>query len=86
MNSFTLSSLRQTRQNILARMADLTLAQLNIIPVGFSNNLIWNFGHVLVTQQLLCYKRSGQEMLVEEEIVNKYRKGSRPAAPVSLDE
>jgi len=33
-----------------------SLEQLNKIPEGFNNNLIWNIAHCVVTQQLLCYK------------------------------
>src|SRR5690606_33748551 len=32
--------------------------QLNTTPNGFSNNLIWNIGHVIVAQQALIYKGS----------------------------
>ena len=35
-----------------------TLEQLNKIPEGFSNNLIWNIGHIIVAQQRLVYAAS----------------------------
>jgi len=83
MNSFSLIALRQTRQNILGAIAPFGLDDLNRIPEGFSNNLIWNLGHVIVTQQLLCYSRSGLQPHLPEEIIEKYRKGSRPEDRVS---
>ncbi|RTY68843.1 DinB family protein [Flavobacterium sp. RSP49] len=55
-----------------------TLAQLNTIPEGFNNNLIWNIGHIIVTQQVLVYKLSGLPMMVSEEMVEKYKKGTKP--------
>ncbi len=60
-----------------------TLEQLNKIPEGFSNNLIWNIAHVIVTQQLLVYKFSGLPMMVSDEMVEKYRKGTKPEQDVT---
>ena len=39
-----------------------SLEQLNTIPSGMSNNLIWNLGHVVVSQQKLVYALSGLPM------------------------
>src|SRR5690606_9720814 len=63
-----------------------TLEQLNTIPDGFKNNIIWNIGHVIVTQQLLAYKLSGLAMMVTDEMVAKYQKGSTPQGNVSQEE
>ncbi|MEH3112916.1 DinB family protein [Pedobacter terrae] len=37
----------------------LTIEQLNKIPDGYNNNIIWNFGHIVVSTQTLCYFRTG---------------------------
>ena len=63
-----------------------TLEQLNKIPEGFSNNLIWNIAHIIVTQQLLVYKLSGLPMMISDELVEKYKKGSKPDLFVSQAE
>lgn len=42
------------------------------------NSLFWNIAHVVVTQQLLVYKLSGLPMAVSDEMVEKYRKGTKP--------
>jgi hypothetical protein len=39
-------------------LSGYNLDQLNTIPEGFNNNLIWNIGHIIVSQQLLVYKLS----------------------------
>ena len=75
-----------TRTNILNLMDSYPLEKLNEIPGGFSNNLIWNFGHVVVTQQLLMYALSGLPMKLEDDIIAKYRRGSKPEADVSKEE
>lgn len=57
---------------------DLTREQLEHIPEGFSNNILWNLGHVVVTQQMLCYGLSGHSLNVPDEMVAMFRKGSSP--------
>ncbi len=78
--------LKTTRSNIQKITDNFSLDQLNIIPDGYSNNLIWNFGHVIVTQQLLVYGLSGLPMKLENEIIEKYRKGTRPESKISQKE
>ena len=69
----------RTSRKILSQFLEkYTLDQLNKIPEGFSNNLIWNIAHVVVTQQILVYKLSGLDMNVSDEMVNAYKKGSKP--------
>jgi DinB superfamily len=76
-----------TSRNIIAKILDShTVEQINKIPEGFSNNLIWNIAHVVVTQQLLVYKLSGLPMMVSDEIIEKYKKGSKPEHNVTQAE
>ncbi|MFK7905692.1 MAG: DinB family protein [Chitinophagales bacterium] len=81
-----LNILEATRKNILGTVKGLTLEELNKTPKGFNNNLIWNLGHVLVTQQLLCYGLSGVPMKADNEIIAKYRKGTKPTDFVGEEE
>jgi hypothetical protein len=69
---------RTLRKLIAPFLEDFNLVQLNTIPEGFSNNLFWNIAHVVVTQQILVYKLSGLPMLISDELVDKYKKGSMP--------
>ena len=77
---------RTSRKMLSSYFENYTLEQLNKIPEGFSNNLIWNLGHVIVTQQLLVYKLSGLPMVVSDEMVEKYRKGTKPEHDVTQAE
>lgn len=69
---------RTSRKMIAPFLENYTLEQLNAIPDGFSNNLIWNIAHIVVTQQLLVYKLSGLPIMVSDEMIEKYRKGTKP--------
>lgn len=74
------------REILLKILDDHSLEQLNKIPTGFGNNLIWNIAHCVSTQQVLVYKLSGLPMMVSEEFINKYRKGTKPEGDVSQAE
>ncbi len=56
------------------------------IPEGFNNNIWWNIAHVVVTPQLLLYKLSGLDFTIEEELINKYKKGTFPEGEPSQTE
>lgn len=82
----TLAILKHNRK-VYAHFIDrFTLEELNTIPKGFNNNIIWNIAHVLVTQQLLMYKLSGLPLHVSEDLVERYRKGTKPDEKVSQQE
>ncbi|MND28742.1 DinB superfamily protein [compost metagenome] len=63
-----------------------TLDQLNKIPEGFNNNLIWNIGHVIVAQQSLIYKLSGLEGYISDELINLYKSGTKPTGQTTESE
>jgi hypothetical protein len=76
-----------TSRNMVSKfLAGYTVEQLNAIPEGFSNNLIWNIGHIIATQQLLVYKLSGLPMMISDEFVEKYKKGTKPESIVTQAE
>jgi len=75
-----------SRKILFQFLEKYTVEQLNKIPEGFSNNLIWNIGHIVVVQQMLVYKLSGLPMMISDEMVNAYKKGSKPEHSVSQTE
>ncbi len=79
-------TLKKSRELILKIIKDLTIDQLNTIPSGFKNNIVWNVAHLVVTQQLLCYRLSGVNCLVSNEMIDTYRKGTAPTNPISVAE
>ena len=83
---FTLEVLTNTRKFFNKFLENMSLDDLNAIPKGFNNNIIWNIGHILVTQQLLAYKLSGLSMMVSESLIAKYMKDTKPEGDVSQTE
>lgn len=77
---------RHTHQLLLEYFKNYSAEQLNKIPDGFRNNLIWNIGHIIVSQQALVYKGSGQPMKVSNDLVALYARGSKPDRDITAEE
>lgn len=80
-----IEALKKTRKFLLDIIADLTVEQLNKIPAGFNNNIIWNLAHLVVVQHRLCYVNSGLEMIIDKEYAVNYETSTKPNGEVNLD-
>jgi len=86
---FIFDALRQIRQNTLKAAEHLSTEQLNHIPERCNNNIIWHIGHMMASQQILCYTRAGAKTRLSQEFIDKYKKGTSPkewSESVSLGE
>ena len=81
-----LKLLKASISNVIELTIGLSNAQLNKIPEGYSNNIIWNVAHLVVSQKLLVYGLSGNELKLDADFVEKYKKGSQPNGLVSGSE
>ena len=72
--------IKQTRANFLNLVEGLTIEQLNKVPEGFNNNIIWNYAHIISAQQGLCYRLAGLPPVVDPNFVDLFKKGSKPEA------
>lgn len=76
----------KNRAILLKFLTDFSLDQLNEVPKGYRNSIYWNIAHVVVTQQLLVYKLSGIPMLLETDLVDAYKKGTKTERDVTQQE
>lgn len=74
--------LKKTRQFLLGMINELTAEQLNEIPAGFNNNIIWNVAHMVAAQQGVCYFRGGLPLVVKEEFFLAYKPETKPQGNV----
>jgi len=81
-----LNKLEENRKALLSKIEHLTPEQYNEIPEGFSNNVIWNLGHILLSGEGMLYKNSPFERPELELNKSNYGRGSKPGAFVSEDE
>jgi hypothetical protein len=77
--------IKQPRQRILDEISNLSVEQLNNTPEGFNNNIIWNLGDMIATQQGICYKRAGLDIRVDEAFFDAYKPGTKPNEVVDLE-
>lgn len=76
---FQLSLLERTRRRALEIADALTPAQALAVPKGFHNNVLWNLGHLIVSQQVLCYSKSGLAPRAPGYLMPLFGKGTSPA-------
>lgn len=74
----TLTTLRVTRLHLLHLIENLTTEQLNKVPAGFNNNIIWNVAHVISAQQGVCYTRANVPFIVADKYYTPYRPDTKP--------
>ncbi len=70
--------IRQTRSVFTQLVDGLDLEAINTVPDGFRNNIGWNFGHIVVSTQALCYLRTQVQPERQIPFIKFYGKGSRP--------
>jgi hypothetical protein len=66
------------RTKVIEILKELSLEQLNMVPAGFNNNIIWNAGHMIAAQQGVCYKRAGLNTVIDEAFFETFKPGTKP--------
>lgn len=83
---YNLHLMAVVRRNVLETVNKLTTEQLNKIPENCNNNIVWQMGHILVTQQAFHYKLAGIPTLITNEMTDLFKNGTRPTRPYSEQE
>lgn len=75
---FECEILRASRNRLLRLIETSNHEILFKIPVGFNNNIIWQIGHCITSQQRHMYMRSGLPMYISKEFMESFKIGSSP--------
>ncbi len=75
---FIFEAIEQVRTNSWKAIEGYSEEQLNLTPEGHSNNIAWNLGHMVASQQGLCYRLSGVPLLLPDSFIALYKKDSSP--------
>lgn len=81
-----IDKIKKTRQFLLEQIAELTAEQLNKIPEGFNNNIIWNLTHLICSQQGICYLRGGQQVIVPDKFIAPFFTNTKPERIIEKEE
>lgn len=81
-----IDNMRRIYEKLIGVMDGLSIEQLNKIPAGMSNNIIWNFAHLPATQQRLFYMFSNLPTTIDTTFIKKYVSGTKPEGDVTAQE
>ena len=81
-----IEQLKRTRLFLLDLIKGLTPEQLNKIPEGFNNNVIWNLGHLFTVQQKICYLRAGLDPIIDAQSFSDYKPQTKPDKKIEEEE
>lgn len=77
---FACEILRASRTRLFQLMEIIDYEILFKIPEGFKNNIIWQIGHCITSQQRHMYMRSGLPMYITKEFMDSFKIGSSPGS------
>lgn len=81
----TFKMIHSIRKTIAFTLSRLSIDQINHIPEGQSNNIIWNATHLISVQQLLINRRCGAPYTEGKDITALYKPGTRPEGAVNQE-
>lgn len=73
------------REILSKYLNEFALVNLFKIPEGYNNNIIWQIGHMIGVQQQLIYGLSGLPLMVNEDFMKRYGRGSIPKEIIDED-
>jgi len=75
-----LEKIKSFRLFVLKQISNLTSEQLNTIPAGYNNNIIWNLGHLVSATQAICYKRAGLAVTIDDQYFTPFLPATKPGS------
>ncbi|MEO6547968.1 MAG: DinB family protein [Ferruginibacter sp.] len=81
-----INKIKKVRQFLIEQVANLTHSQLNNIPQGYNNNIIWNLVHLISIQQALCYFKAAQKAIVPDRYITPFSINTKPVSIVGEEE
>lgn len=73
-----IEKIKKIRLFLIDQIEGLSDKQLNKIPDGFNNNIIWNLTHLICAQQGICYLRSGQTAIAPDKYIAPFFTNTKP--------
>jgi hypothetical protein len=77
-HQFHIEHLYVIRKKLLGYLENTNLEKQLVVPKGCNNNMLWQIGHCVVSQQRLMYTLSGLPMNVSENYFLNFKIGTSP--------
>lgn len=84
-DNYSLYILKLLRKNFTKMLENCSVKELNEVPDGFNNNIIWNFCHAMVISNIHIYRNSGLSIPLEESLVNNFIYGKKPEKSLTAE-
>lgn len=75
---FEFEILKASRTRLLQLIETVDNKVLFKIPENFNNNIVWQIGHCITSQQRHMYMRSGLPMHISQEFMETFKIGTSP--------
>ncbi|MEZ0454752.1 DinB family protein [Sphingobacterium thalpophilum] len=75
---FEFEILKASRTRLLQLLETVDNKILFKIPENFNNNIVWQIGHCITSQQRHMYMRSGLPMHISQEFMETFKIGTSP--------
>jgi hypothetical protein len=73
-----LKKLEANRQELMTMISSLTEEEMNLIPKGHANNIIWNLGHMLLVSESILYKNLPVQRPVHRFDLSQFARNTSP--------
>jgi DinB superfamily len=73
-----ISAIMAVRKQYVLLLEEYSTDQINLVPVGFNNNILWNAAHIITVQQMIVYGLADQNPALPKEQTYPFRRGSKP--------
>jgi hypothetical protein len=81
-----IDNIRQVNNTFVKLLDSLSVEQVNKIPDGFNNSIIWNFAHLLAVQQAVFYRLSDLQPTIDPVFIATYKSGTKPEKYIDENE
>jgi hypothetical protein len=81
-----IEKIKNFRLFLLKQIEGMTHQQLNDIPAGYHNNIIWNLAHLICVEQNMCYVRANLPIVVDSKYFSPYMPGTKPERFIDAQE
>ncbi|SPF32977.1 conserved hypothetical protein [Candidatus Desulfosporosinus infrequens] len=79
LKEFLFNQLKVVRSNTLNAVNEVSESQANSVPEGFNNNILWNLGHVYISQEKFAFGFIPEPMQIPDGFTELFGRDTKPS-------